>query len=167
MAGLIEQLIETVSEQNKIYAQLLEISMKKKSVIIENNIEELQKIVTAENSLVGKSSKLEKARNELFNDISFVLNKKSEEMSLTKIAELMEGKPEAAEIIKVRDEAAEVIKKLKAINDINKDLIEYSLDHIDFSMNVLRSTLSNEPYYYDSAGNEINSPNKRLFDIKQ
>lgn len=167
MAGLIEELMDTVDKQIEIYDELLEIAAKKKTAVIENKIDALSEITAAENTLLGRCSRLDKQRETLFDDIAFVLNKKSEDITLSKLVELIKGQPEEQRLAAIRDRAMDTLNKLKKINDLNRTLIETSLQHIDYSMNVLRGTLNPQPYYYDLAGNEINLPGKMLFDAKQ
>lgn len=167
MAGLIEELMNTVDKQIDIYEELLEIAAKKKVSIVENRVEDLAEFTAVENTLLGRCSRLDKQRETLFNDIAFVLNKKSEDITLTKLIELIKGQPEEERLIKTRDKAFETLNKLKQINDLNRMLVETSLEHIDYSMNVIRGALSPQPYYCDLAGNEIDLPGKMLFDTKQ
>ncbi len=166
MAGLINELIVNLNEMNDLYEQLIESGKEKREVIIKNNIEELQKINSNENILVGKTLKLDKKREELFSDIAFVLNKPSENITLTKLIEYIDKQAEAEDVRKARDRASHLLAKLKEINESNRILIEEALNQTEFSMNVLRGTLSGKPYYCDTHGNEIPTGD-RFFDIKQ
>ncbi len=166
MAGLIDELITTLSEMNDLYEQLIKSGKEKRDVIIKNDIEALQKVNENENILVGKTLKLDKKREELFSDIAFVLNKNQEDITLTKLIEYIEEQPEVEDVKKLRDSANELLSELKSINESNKILIEESLNHAEFSMNLLRGSLSKKPYYCDTLGNEIPTGD-RLFDIKQ
>ena len=166
MASLINELIYVLEEQNKVYQELLEISSKKKLSIIENDITKLQTFISKENTLVGKSQRLDKKRIQLFKDIAFVLNKPNQ-INLSLIIEMIKGQSEEEQLIKIKNKTIELLNKLKIINDQNKELIEISLEHIEVSMNFIRSSVNSEPYFYDSQGNEINHSNKKLFDATQ
>lgn len=159
--------MNTVDEQIEIYEALLEIAAKKKVSIVENKLEEISDYTAQENTLLGRCNRLDKQRDGLLNDIAFVLNKKPEDITLSKLVELIKGQPEEERLTQIRDKAVETLKKLKKINDLNRVLVETSLEHIDYSMNVIRGALSPQPYYCDLAGNEINLSGKMLFDTKQ
>lgn len=159
--------MDTVEEQILIYEALLEIAAKKKVSIVENNIEEVGEYTSEESTLLGKCSRLDKKRDTLFNDIAFVLNKKPEDITLSKLVELIKGQPEEERLTQIHDKAVDTLKKLKKINDLNRTLVETSLEHIDYSMNLIRGALNPQPYYCDLAGNEINLSGKMLFDTKQ
>lgn len=166
MAGLINQLIDIFESQIQIFSAILETSYAKKDAIIKNDIENLKKVTDEENLLVGKNSKIEKIKTQLYKDIAFVLNKKDEDINLTKLIELTREQEECKKLIEIKEETEKVLKEMKKINDQNQDLINISLEHIDFTMNFLRGAMSNEPYYRDSTGNEINE-NRAMFDTKQ
>ncbi len=166
MAGLIDELIVVLDEMNDLYEQLIKSGKDKLEVIIKNNIEELQKINADENVLVGKTLKLDKKREELFSDIAFVLNKNPEDMTLTNLIEYIDKQAESENVRKARDKASELLAELKKTNEHNRMLIEESLSQAEFSMNLLRGSLSKRPYYCDTLGNEIPTGD-RLFDIKQ
>lgn len=166
MAGLIDNLVVVLDDMNSLYEQLIESGKEKRNVIIKNNIETLQKINDNENILVGKLLKLDKKREELFSDIAFVLNKNSKEITLTKLIEYISGQKEVENVKSARDKAAVLLSELKQINETNRVLTEESLKQAEFSMNILRGSLSKRPYYCDTMGNEIPTGD-RLFDIKQ
>ncbi|MDE6357036.1 MAG: flagellar protein FlgN [Eubacteriales bacterium] len=165
MASLIEELIETLEEQNKIYETLLEIASKKKVAIIENNIPNLQEIVSQENTIVGRSLRLDKKRNELFDDMGVVLNKKN--ATLSDIIEAIKGQEGEKNLIKIKEKAEDILPKLKNLNDQNQELIQMSMDYVEYSMNLIRGGATGKPTYYDSAGNEINVSDKKMFDARQ
>lgn len=165
MASLIEELILTLDEQNKIYETLLEIASKKKVAIIENNIPNLQQIVAQENTIVGRNMRLDKKRIELFNDMKVVLNKK--ELTLSNIIEAIKGQEGEKQLIEIKEKSEDILPKLKVINDQNQELIRMSMEYIDYSMNLIRGGAMGTPTYYDSMGNEINFSDKKMFDAKQ
>ncbi len=166
MASLIKELIDTLEEQTNIYQSLLEIASKKKVSIIENNIDELQAFVKEENVLVGRNQRLEKKRIEFFKDISMVLGK-NQNISLKDIIENIKGQDGEKELIELREKMLDVLPKLKSINDQNQELLKMSIDYVDFSINLIRGAGGASPTYYDLAGNEINSSDKKMFDAKQ
>jgi len=165
LAGLINELINTLEKQKEVYLKLLDTAFEKKQIIIKNNIEELQLITDKENTLIGKALKLDKERMQYFEDIAFVLNKDKNKMTLSYLVEIMKGQSEYEELLNIKNELFDILKKLKKINDQNQDLIDYSLEYVEYSVNLLRSVIT--PSYYDSRGQEITYRNSGLFDAKQ
>lgn len=163
MASLIVELIDTLKQQNDIYKSLLETASRKKVSIIENNVANLQEIVKEENLLVGKNQRLEKKRLELFSDISMVLGKN--DITLKDFIQTIKGQEGEKELTKLREDMLDILPKLKTINEQNQELLQMSIDYVDFSINLIRSNSS--PTYYDMAGNEINASDRKMFDAKQ
>ena len=112
-----------------------------------------------------RSSSIKKEKS-FFSDIAFVLNKNPEDMTLTNLIEYIDKQAESENVRKARDKASELLAELKKTNEHNRMLIEESLSQAEFSMNLLRGSLSKRPYYCDTLGNEIPTGD-RLFDIKQ
>ena len=166
MASLTQELIDTLNEQNNIYKSLLDVASKKKVAIIQNDVKTLQQFVKDENLLVGKNQRLEKKRIELFCDIATVLGKPLD-ITLKQIIESIKDKEGEKELTQIRTKMLKTLPKLKAINDQNQELLQMSMDYIDFSINLIRSSTEQRPTYYDMLGNEINSSDTKMFDAKQ
>ena len=88
-------------------------------------------------------------------------------MSLKDIIETIKGQEGEKELTSLREKLLDILPKLKALNDQNQELIKLSMEYIDFSMNVIRSSSSSTPTYYDFSGNEINASDRKMFDAKQ
>ena len=86
MASLMENLIEVLGTESRVYESLLELSRKKTPVIIAGNLEELAKITDEEQNVVSGINRLDKKRQEVFTDIANVINK---DVKTLKIADLV------------------------------------------------------------------------------
>ena len=60
MAGLIDELVNTMSQENDIYKELIPIADEKTRVIIKNDLDALQKITEQEQLTIEKINALEK-----------------------------------------------------------------------------------------------------------
>jgi acyl-CoA reductase-like NAD-dependent aldehyde dehydrogenase len=138
MASLIDNLLIRVNEQKSCLEELLILSSAKRDLIVNNDIENLQKMTSAESAIVAKNQKLDKEREEIVKDIATVLAENAEELTLTRISELITNDEDKQNIIKARDEINTILIDLKRHNDQNNELINVSLDYIEFSMNVIR-----------------------------
>lgn len=165
MPGLINELIDVLNSQSEVYEKLLELSMSKKNVIIKNEINVLKEITASENALIGKSQRLEKKRLGLISDVANVLNEKEENITLTSLAEIIKEQAEHEILVEATKRIRTVLEELKTVNDGNKILIENSLEYIDFNINVMQSTFSEEPPTYSSKGEEI-VKSRSILDVK-
>jgi len=165
LAGLINELIDILQDQLQNYDELLVLSTEKRKVIIENDTQMLQKITQAENSIIGRNQRMESKRLEIIKNIANVLNYNADELTLSLLAELIKDQDEYSGLIEVRDRLKDTLDALKIENDGNAKLLESSIDFINLTVNLMRSSENNESYHRHrkkTPGDE-----KGFFDAKQ
>lgn len=145
MASVIHELITVLNEQAERHSELLGLSLEEKDAIIQNDIECLQKLVGLKNIVISQSNRLEKRRIALVQDIILVMGNTDHDMDLGQLIQLMQGKPEEEELRQVGKRLRDIVTELKEVNDLNKELLETSLEFVEYSLNALRTTLVNEP----------------------
>lgn len=164
MAGLINELLDILHEQAQRCEELLGLSQEKRGVIIANDVESLQKITHLENLIVSQNQKLERKRTAVLKDIATVLNKKENELTLSVLAELMQGQEEQSAIVEVGERLRRTLHELSDVNAHNASLIQNALDYIDYSLNVIRSSASNSAFF--TAKGEQITDGTPFFDAK-
>ncbi|MCL2854341.1 MAG: flagellar protein FlgN [Defluviitaleaceae bacterium] len=162
MAGLISDLIATIKGQTILFKEVIALSADKKDFIIKNDIEGLRGIVAKENAIVPKALKGDKERERIMADIATVLNKKGDELTLTKLAELTKGQPENPEFVIAVDEFILALDEMKQVNDANKILIENALEFLEFNMNIVHSSLDAGPVGYGETLEDGHEPGSFL-----
>ena len=145
MPSLIEEFIATLEEEQQYYEELLILATEKTNIIKINDTDTLQKITSAETTILGKNQRLENKREAIVENIGIVLNYDPAELTITKIAEIIENQAECGALIAVRDKLKETLEDLKQKNELNRGLIQSSLDYIEFSVNMLRGETA-DPY---------------------
>ena len=141
MASLMEELLQTLEEEKKIYEQLIPISERKTVVLVKGDLKELESITAKEQFLIDKVNMIDKRREEVTKNIGVVLNKDPKELDLSTLAKLLESQPsEKKKIALLHDSIKDVMKRLVDANEKNKELIENSLEMIEFNMNFIKST---------------------------
>ena len=141
MAGLIDELVNTMSQENDIYKELIPIADEKTRIIIKNDLDALQKITEKEQLTIERINALEKKREEVIVNIGTVLNRKPEELNMKALIKIMGKQPKEQERLgRIHDELAETLRRLVTINDRNRELINQSLEMIEFNMNLIQST---------------------------
>ena len=171
MAGLIDELVNTMSQENDIYKELIPIADEKTRIIIKNDLDALQKITEKEQLTIEKINALEKKREEVIVNIGTVLNRKPEELNMKALIKIMGKQPKEQERLgKIHDELSETLRRLVTINDRNRELINQSLEMIEFNMNLIQSTrmAPGVNNYTRSAGeSSIRQAGTGMFDAKQ
>lgn len=149
MATLLEELKSVLNDELQYYMELNIISKEKKNVIVANNIEDLSKINAVENMLVSRIQKLGIKRDEIVQDMAIVLNKNKDTITIMDIALAMKDESDKEELTKLVDDIVNEVDELKQQNVINKELIELSQEYIQFTMNVIQTTMYSEDNNYD------------------
>ena len=171
MASLMEELFTALEGEKEIYEQLIPISEKKTGVLIRGELKELEEVTQEEQRLIEKASTLGKKREEVIANIGVVLNKDAATLDLSTLAELMGKQPEEKErLVQLHDSLKVIMKRLVGINEKNKNLIENSLEMIEFNMNFIQSTrMSPGVNNYDRNASSSFSPgySSGSFDAKQ
>lgn len=143
MASLMENLISVLEAEGTAYEELLELSMRKTPVIIGGDLEGLQKITDEEQIIVARINHLDVKREEVTKDIANVLNKDVTKLKLADIIQMLSRRPvEQNRLAAAHDKLKEVVGQIKKINEQNRDLIQRSLEMVEFDLNLIQSMKS-------------------------
>lgn len=139
MASLIEELITVLEEEDNEYKKLIELSSKKTPVIVKGDLDKLGEITGLEQERIEVLNHLEKRRIDVVKDIALVLGKNEEELTVKAIVDLLEGQEkEQRRLSEVHDSLKQTLGNISKINDVNKNLINSSLEMIEFNLNMLK-----------------------------
>lgn len=140
MASLMEDLISILEQEDSLYEDLLKLSMSKTPVLISGDLEALSRITEDEQEIVNKVNALDKKREEGMKDIANVLGKDVKTLKLTDLIEILRSRPaEQNRLAAIYDKLSDTIGQMKRTNEQNKELIENSLEMVQFDMNVLQA----------------------------
>lgn len=171
MASLMEELIQTLDEEEKVYRALIPIEEEKTRAVIANDLESLQSITDRERELVDRSSALEGKREQVALDIATVLGRNPQTITISEIVDVLKNQPKDQKKLQdIHDRLRRTVMRLQEINNQNRDLIENSMEMIEYNMNVIRSTrMSSGSSNYSSDASEVAgmAPQHGLFDAKQ
>lgn len=172
MASLMEDLISILEQEDSLYEDLLKLSMSKTPVLISGDLEALSRITEDEQEIVNKVNALDKKREEGMKDIANVLGKDVKTLKLTDLIEILRSRPaEQNRLAAIYDKLSDTIGQMKRTNEQNKELIESSLEMVQFDMNVLQAYKA-APETANYSRNALNSGaymgnTKGGFDAKQ
>lgn len=171
MAGLIDELVQTMSQENDIYKELIPIASEKTRVIIKNDLTALQNITDKEQLVVEQINTLERKREEVIKNIGTVLSRDPATLDMRNLIKIMAKQPEEQKrLAQIHDELSATLKTLVTINNRNSVLIKQSLEMIEFNMNLIQSSRMSPTgnNYTRNAGEEAMQGNgTRMFDAKQ
>jgi len=170
MAGLMDELIDTLSAENEVYQAIIPIAEEKTQIIIKNDLQALQQITEREQELVSKLTKLEKKRNETVKNMGIVLNRKLSDITLTNLIGLLEKQPnEQKKLIEIQEKLKATSKRVLAINAQNQAMLTESIDLVEYSMNLIRSSRMASGNNYTSKAASFDAEYNRtgMFDTKR
>ncbi len=171
MASLIEELISTLKAERAVYEELVPVSEQKTKILVKNDLEELKKITAEEQLLIDRAGVIGHKREEVIKNIGVVLNKTPEELDLTSLTRLMAKQPEEKKTLAaLHDSLRTTMRRLVEVNERNKDLIENSLEMIEFNMNFIQSTRmspGNNNYNRNATNSYTSDYGGHGFDAKQ
>ncbi len=136
----MEELINTLGQESEEYDRLLDLSLKKTPVIVSADLEALGKITDEEQAVLSRLSRVEKKREECMKDIANVVNRDVNTLKLGDLITLLNSRPqEQKKLAVLHDKLSQTIKQMRRSNEQNKQLIERSLELIQFDMNVIQA----------------------------
>ena len=143
MASLMENLISVLQKEGNAYEELLELSMKKTPVIISGDLENLQKVTDEEQIVVAKINHLDAKREEVTKDIANVLNKDVTKLKLADIISMLSQRPVEQKLLaEAHDKLKEVVGQMARVNEQNRELIQQSLEMVEFDLNLIHAMKS-------------------------
>ena len=129
MASLMEDFMSVLEEENEGYQRLTELSQKKRQIIIDGDIPALEAITDQEQEIASRLKNLENKRNEVVGDMSIVLSKDPEELTVTNMIAFLNKQPqEQNKLIELRDKLRDTLKKMADINEQNETLLHQAME---------------------------------------
>ncbi len=140
MASLVEELINVLAEEESIYKKLTEYGEKKRQIIIDADIPELEKLTDLEqqasDELLTKSNK----QIALLGDIATVLGKTDEKMTVTRLIGYLDKQPDIqSKLTEARDSLLDTADQMQKINDLNSQLLAQAIEMTEFDITLFKS----------------------------
>jgi flagellar biosynthesis/type III secretory pathway chaperone len=145
----IPHIVQCLEQLNTIHLELLSLGENKKQVIIDNNVDELNKIVSRESKLMKQIVESEQKRMNAIHDYLQQQGHSSSSaaLSISELIKLVFKADEKKALIDAQSALLETLVKLKKMNDINQQLIGQSLQYINFSLDIIAPS-ENEATYH-------------------
>ena len=140
MASLLEDFMSVLEKENGEYQRLTELSKEKKQIIIDGDIPALEEITNQEQEIASVLKNLANKREEVIKDMSIVLSKKPEELTITNMIAFLNKQPiEQKKLIDLRERLQETLKEMADINGQNEVLLRHAMEMTEFDLTLFRS----------------------------
>ena len=162
----VNTVIDILKKEHVYYKHMLELSKSKKKIIVEGKVAELDKIVKLEQNMIVNIGQLERKREEEVAKLCGALGINSAQATITELSKIL--RPELKkELEEIQQRLQETFRELKTVNDVNGQLIEQSLEYIDYSINLVAgSGMETGSLYEDIGKNKSKQSKKNIFDTK-
>lgn len=157
--------METLLQQHE---QMIAFGQQKKEALISNNVEVLNEMVNKEARLLRLILETENKRIQAVAD--FVKEQGMSSASSTRVADLIRMITNAGDKVllsDIADKLSAAVEKLRALNDANMKLTQYSIEFNDFSLSLLTSAYDDQDYVYKRPTDPTQAQHKlKYFDSK-
>jgi len=162
----VNAVIDILTKEHVYYKDLAELAKSKKNIIVEGKVSELDKIVKLEQNMIFNIGQLERKREEEVSKLCKTLDINSDQVTISDLAKVL--RPEMKDKLEdIQNKLKETFSELKAVNDVNGQLIEQSLEYIDYSINLFAgSGMETGSLYEDIGNNKGKQSKKNIFDTK-
>lgn len=140
MASLMDNLVEVLEEENTQYEKLVELSKDKKQAIIKADIQVLEHITEQEQEISSYLRNLDIKRDSVLKDMSDVLGKDFNEMTITRLIGYLEQQPvEQERLSKIRAKILTTGNEMQEWNRRNGELLHQALEMVEFDLTLFKS----------------------------
>ena len=162
----VNAVIEILRNEYDYYKDMLEMSKSKKKIIVEGKVADLDKMVKLEQNMIFNIGQLERKREQEVAKLCKTLELNSSNITISELMQVL--RPELKkELEDTQNKLRETLSELKSVNDINGQLIEQSLEYIDYSINLVAGTGMETGSLYEDVGRNKSKQGKvNIFDTK-
>ena len=140
MASLMEDFMSVLEQENGEYQRLTELSREKRQIIIDGDIPALEKITNQEQEIASVLKNLENRREEVVKDMSIVLSKEPEELTITNMIAFLNKQPdEQRKLTELREKLRATLENMADINQQNEVLLQLAVEMTEFDLTLFRS----------------------------
>ena len=133
---LLSELVEVINEEIRAFHRLLTSLEEEQRVIVEDDLEGLERIVADQQELAVCAHQLEARRIQLVDELATRLDLEPDNVSLSRLVEVLEG-PHSEELAHMRQQLLELNTQIRATSENNAFLIRQSLRYTERCLDIL------------------------------
>ncbi len=140
MASLVEELLNVLKDETVGYEKLYDLSLEKRDSIIHRDLPKLESVAGQESLLSSDLKNLEKKRIRVLKDMSVVLGKDDQTLTVTEIILALEKQPKEQEALtEARDRLIKAATNMQFMNQQNAVLLEQAIEMVEFDLTLFKS----------------------------
>ncbi|KKO54963.1 flagellar protein FlgN [Paenibacillus sp. DMB20] len=164
----VQVLIDSLERLEAVYTEMLALADFKKQAIMDNDVDEIIKLLNRESKGMKTIEQLERKRADAAYAFLQGHGVKSQlELTVTELSRLVFDPEEKKRLLDVQSRLSSILQQLKQKNDLNQHLIQQSLEFIDFSLDMLTGkSLQEEAIYHHPSDRGGSTGRPGLFDTR-
>lgn len=140
MASLVDELISVLCEEEKLYTALLDCAERKTQILIDADIEALEKLTVEEQEKSDRLLSFGNKQIQLLNDIKTVLGRKEEKLTVTTLIGFLGSQPKIQEkLTDARNALIDAATKVQQQNQQNEILLKQAIEFAEFDLTLFKS----------------------------
>ena len=140
MASLVEELVNVLDAEKKIYTTLVGYEERKKDVLIAADVTALEEITTTEQLAGDDLIAYSNQQIQILKDIATVLRRTDGKMTVTRLIALLDTQPKVQmQLTEARDSLLEAANRMKSLSEQNAVLIRQAIELNEFDMTLFKS----------------------------
>jgi len=159
-----DKLITLLSELLELCQALLELSKQKREFLIAGKAQNLEAVTRQEEMLILQIGKLEGKREKILHDIASAYNLNTQGLTLSQIRQLATDEV-ADKLNEIEQLFSQITNELVPLNQLNTQLIQQSLNFVNYNINLLAQTQTG-PTYASKGSAGQSQPSRTFLDTK-
>lgn len=140
MASLVDEIVNVLIEEEKMYSALLDCAERKTQILINADIPALEKLTAEEQMKSDELLSLGNKQIQLLNDIKTVLGRKDEKLTVTSLIGYLGSQPQVQKkLTTARDNLIDVATKVQRKNQENEILLKQAIELVEFDLTLFKS----------------------------
>lgn len=144
----IQPVIETLDRLSELHTQLLSIAEEKKDIIVRNDVDALALLTSREGRLIKQINEVDEERVHAMH--AFMKEKgirSALQLNVTELSRIVFNPDERVQLREAQVRLSDLLHELKRQNETIKDLLQQSLDFVDYSLNLITSRPEDDSIY--------------------
>lgn len=159
-----DKLVTLLTEMAELYQAILELSRRKRDILIAVKPQDLEAVTKQEELLILQAGKLEAARGKLMQQLAAASGVSADGLTLND-AKKLAGPAIAEKLDKIAADFDRIMAELAPVNQLNADLIQRALGFINYNINILTQSTAG-PTYAPQGKNAPDAQIRKLVDRK-
>ncbi len=140
MASLVDELVNVLREETKLYYALEECADAKSDILVRADIPALEQLTTIEQARSDELLALSNKQVQILNDIKTVLGRGEEKLTVTTLIGYLASQPMVQEkLTTARDNLIDAAKRVQNKNQQNIFLLNHAIEMTEFDITLFKS----------------------------